>query len=85
MVFDIHFVSLANAPYGVDIVGTDSTIISILNGMVNNVDAISIRIRENNENGRIIFSTATYMGIDGDLINENTIDEFNLLNKTIRV
>jgi hypothetical protein len=81
MVFDIHFVSMGNAPYGVDVVGTDSTLITILKEMVNNEDAISIRIRENNQYGRIIFSTATYMGIDGALINENTHDEFNLLKK----
>ena len=81
MVFDIHFVSMGNAPYGVDVVGTDATIITILAGMVNNEDAISIRIRENNQYGRIIFSTATYMSVDGTLINENTHDEFNLLKK----
>lgn len=81
MVFDIHFVSMGNAPYGVDVVASDSTIIPILKSMVNNEDAISIRVRENNENGRIIFSTATYMGLDGTLINENTHDEFNLLKK----
>lgn len=81
MVFDIHFVSMTNAPYGYDIVATDTTIIPILKGMVNNEDAISIRIRENNEYGRIIFSTATYLDTDAKLINENTHDEFNLLKK----
>lgn len=81
MVFDIHFVSMGNAPFGVDVAASDSTIIPILKGMVNNEDAISIRVRETSEKGRIIFETATYMGIDGTLINENTHDEFNLLKK----
>lgn len=81
MVFDIHFTTNLNMPYGVDIVATDTTIIPILRSMVNNDEAISIRIRENNKNGRIIFSTAEYESIDGKLINEMTHDEFNLLKK----
>lgn len=79
MRFIIKHLSNGNMPYGVSIVASDSTLLPILKSIISNIDTISVRVYENNENGRIIFSSATYEDIDGELINCNTIDEFKLL------
>lgn len=68
-------------PYGIDIHANDSTIKMILNNLVSDIETISIRVRENDNNGRIIFNTADYEDIEGNLINSNTIDEFKLIVK----
>lgn len=81
MNFVVHHVSQKNMPYGIDIHANDSTIKMILNNLLSDIETISIRVRENDNDGRIIFNTADYEDIDGNLINSNTIDEFKLIVK----
>lgn len=81
MTYFIHQTTNLNIPYGIDVTANDSNISNILKNIINDIETISIRIRENNEDGNIIFSTAEYESIDGELVNEMTYDKFNLLNK----
>jgi hypothetical protein len=68
-------------PYGVDIIANDNTIKMTLEHLLSDIETISIRVRENDEHGRIIFNSADYEDVEGSLINSNTIDEFNLIVK----
>lgn len=81
MTYFIHQTTNLNIPYGMDITANDNNISDVLKNMINDIETISIRIKENNENGDIIFSTSEYESIDGELVNEMTYDKFNLLNK----
>lgn len=81
MTYFIHQTTNLNIPYGMDITANDNNIGNVLKNMINDIETISIRIKENSENGDIIFSTSEYESIDGELINELTYDKFNLLNK----
>lgn len=81
MTYFIHQTTNLNIPYGMDITGNDNNISDVLKNMINDIETISIRIKENSENGDIIFSTSEYESIDGELVNEMTYDKFNLLNK----
>jgi hypothetical protein len=81
MTYFIHQTTNLNIPYGMDITANDNNIANVLNNMINDIETISIRIKENSENGDIIFSTSEYESIDGELLNEMTYDKFNLLSK----
>lgn len=81
MTYFIHQTTNLNIPYGMDTTANDNNIGNVLKNMINDIETISIRIKENNENGDIIFSTSEYESIDGELVNEMTYDKFNLLNK----
>jgi len=81
MTYFIHQTTNLNIPYGMDITANDNNISDVLKNMINDIETISIRIKENGENGDIIFSTSEYESIDGELVNEMTYDKFNLLNK----
>lgn len=81
MTYFIHQTTNLNIPYGMDITANDNNIANVLKNMINDIETISIRIKENGENGDIIFSTSEYESIDGELVNEMTYDKFNLLNK----
>lgn len=81
MTYFIHQTTNLNIPYGMDITANDNNIANVLKNMINDIETISIRIKENNENGDIIFSTSEYESIDDELVNEMTYDKFNLLNK----
>lgn len=81
MTYFIHQTTNLNIPYGMDITANDNNIVNVLKNMINDIETISIRIKENSENGDIIFSTSEYESIDGELVNEMTYDKFNLLNK----
>ena len=81
MTYFIHQTTNLNIPYGMDITANDNNISNVLKNMINDIETISIRIKENGENGDIIFSTSEYESIDGELVNEMTYDKFNLLSK----
>lgn len=81
MTYFIHQTTNLNIPYGMDITANDNNINDVLKNMIDDIETISIRIKENSENGDIIFSTSEYESIDGELVNEMTYDKFNLLNK----
>lgn len=81
MTYFIHQTTNLNIPYGMDITANDNNIANVLKNMINDIETISIRIKENGENGDIIFSTSEYESIDGELVNEMTYDKFNLLSK----
>lgn len=81
MTYFIHQTTNLNIPYGMDITANDNNIANVLKNMINDIETISIRIKENSENGGIIFSTSEYESIDGELVNEMTYDKFNLLSK----
>lgn len=81
MTYFIHQTTNLNIPYGMDITANDNNIANVLKNMINDIETISIRIKENSENGDIIFSTSEYENIDGELVNEMTYDKFNLLSK----
>jgi hypothetical protein len=81
MTYFIHQTTNLNIPYGMDVTANDNNIANVLNNMINDIETISIRIKENSENGDIIFSTSEYESIDGELLNEMTYDKFNLLSK----
>ena len=81
MTYFIHQTTNLNIPYGMDITANDNNIANVLKNMINDIETISIRIKENSENGDIIFSTSEFESIDGELVNEMTYDKFNLLNK----
>lgn len=81
MVFDIYFLNHNNMPYGAHIHACDESLLPNIKRLLSDVDTISIRVHENNSSGRIIFSTANYEDADGLLVNCNTYDEFQLLNR----
>ena len=81
MTYFIHQTTNLNIPYGIDVMANDNNISDVLKNMINDIETVSIRIREDNEDGTIIFSTSEYESIDGELVNEMTYDKFNLLNK----
>ena len=81
MTYFIHQTTNLNIPYGMDITANDNNISNVLKNMINDIETISIRIKENGENDDIIFSTSEYESIDGELVNEMTYDKFNLLSK----